>query len=220
MKPSSLNCLIWDALVAAIVVVGVATGRLWKNKDEGLWKMLKSRMGQPKWDFTQSWASIFTGAGVIATSILSAQVVGAPSTASYAAISIMFGALVVMAPLVYNFVRTSQEVPGECGKKAYQYQGYVGVFLIASAITVWGASGQIVVIGFLLEELRGSHFVSYAVARLFQCLLAAVELALLISAGRTIYWTVEQQMVHWSERLRTFAAGSTARPRLPDWPLL
>jgi len=229
MQASCLDHLIWIALAIAIAVVGAATTRLAKG-DTGkkCTDLLKARMGLPKWDFSNSWASMFTGAGAIANSILSAQLATQSaeparthSGPAYATVAVIFGAFVIMAPIVYNCSRDLVEVYSHDPKKDYQYQGYVVMFLVASAITVWGAAGQLGLIVLLLDELRSAGFILYFVARLFQVILACVAVLLLFYAERTIFWTVGQQIVKESGgRRNLFKAQGEMKPDLPNWPLL
>src|SRR5437899_581821 len=118
MQASCLDHLIWIALAIAIAVVGAATTRLAKG-DTGkkCTDLLKARMGLPKWDFSNSWASMFTGAGAIANSILSAQLATQSaeparthSGPAYATVAVIFGAFVIIASLRRPPARGSQPV--------------------------------------------------------------------------------------------------------------
>ena len=202
---------------------------------------LTSRMGTATWDFSQSWATNITIAGAVLASLLAFA--GLPeygeilSKNSYLSLSVLFGALVMLAPSVYNFIRKPIEIAipdrdNPANTTGLRFQGYVFGFLLAALVIVWGVLSQLLVVGFLLQELVTLGPLPESMGLAFQIVIAFVAVFLLIYCDITIYFTVKRQIAHRdahrNAQLKIAAAADAVaqqaahhlNPPLPSWSLL
>ncbi len=130
------------------------------------WTFLSKRMGAVNWDISNSWASTLTGLGAILTAVISVQVLPQstdtqPITKGYfAVLGALFVAIIAFAVLIYNATRRPIEGVHSLNPNdpntlnvGTQYQGYVGIFFVASTMVLWAAIGQLITIGLFLIEL-------------------------------------------------------------------
>jgi hypothetical protein len=137
------------------------------------------------------------------------------SARSVALVDLLFGFLVALAPFVYNATSvavttvTEPHAPPEVS-----YEGTTVTFLVASALTLWAALGQVATMGLIAAELepRGATFY------VFGAVLAVVVLLMTWYAWRSIRWVLEIQVEH-EARARTLAPD-VPRTRRPTWTLL
>lgn len=232
-SPALASDLVWATLVASAIVLGLAAVAVCQNGYS-----LRARLGAPEWDFSQSWASTLTGIGVIIDAIFQAQLAPGKTLPkeTLGSVAVLFALLVVIAPFAYNVVRSpvlTHPDPDHPDVESYQLQGYVGMFLVAGALTLWGALGQIVTIVLLLDEIRLAGYLADPVVRLFQAILLVLLPALLVYAGRTAYWTVQEQAKVTDGRRAILARvkgldpdaltaeqHAATSPALPPWSLL
>lgn len=110
-----------------------------------------------KWDFSTSWASNLTALGAVLGAVLAK--VALPSGTvlvshdGYTALSLVFGALVVISPFLYTALRTGTPSAGGPSFVGADYR----VFLLATAVTIWGVAGQVGTLGCVLYELQHVH---------------------------------------------------------------
>jgi len=195
---SIVTYVLWGSLLLAVLTIITSELVLLQNR-----LGLSIRMGLPGWDFSQSWASNFTGAGMIINLLLSSQILPKQPDdhlkQTYSCLAVFFATLIIVAPFLYNLFRTPVKVqsnPQKPEKFDLQYQGYAWAFLLASVATLWGALGQLVTIIFLFEEIRGLDFIPGSAIRLLQILLVIVSGSLLFHAGLTVWSTVKSQKDH------------------------
>jgi hypothetical protein len=197
--------LVWGALAYALVVLILIFP--WGTRQ------LCDRMGPEVWDPKKSWASTVTAIGALLATVLSARpelkfkpeiVAAIKHTAKdndefasmiagirteFLGMSIFFGALILVAPLIYNATRTKKKVDdneGEPGEKKDQYQGYVWSFMLSSLITLWGAVGQLMALFLLFGKLELS------LATAFQWLLGVTLFPLIpLYAWRSIRMAIQ-----------------------------
>lgn len=172
-------------------------------------------MGKAQWDFTKSWASTITLIGALLATVLGTKgstlssTSGTPITGSsplslYAALSLFFGILVVVAPLVYSATGKERTVDTPTHQQSLQYQGRVLSFLVTCTLTLWAVFGQLGTIIPLLHALTvapdkststssTSFFVSPTIFMLQICVFGAIILVALY-ALTSIYWTVKEQV--------------------------
>lgn len=109
----------------------------------------------PKWSF-ESWATHLTAVGALLGTVLgTASLPETPTQidkTSLVALSLLFGALVVVAPFVFEAIQrptpaTSAESEGG--------SGFVGVLLLSCAITFGAVIGEIVTLGLASWEITG-----------------------------------------------------------------
>jgi hypothetical protein len=115
---------------------------------------LTTAIGDASWDFSKSWASNVTIVGAIVGTVLSAKIL--PATAAvvaspngYTALSLIFGSLVVVAPLVFTASRSGKPSPA-----GPVYTGRGWAFMLASAMTLWGVLGELTTVGLVLYEAQ------------------------------------------------------------------
>src|SRR5262249_35260574 len=95
-----------------------------------------------------------TVAGAILGTVLSANVLPATTAVvvspnGYTALSLLFGSLVVLAPLLFTALRVGKPDP-----KAPQYIGRGFAFLVASSVTLWAVLGELATVGLVLYEAQ------------------------------------------------------------------
>jgi hypothetical protein len=103
-------------------------------------------------DFKNSWgANLAVGGGLITgimtTAILSSDRYSS-SSASYAVLAALFAALVPLGAALYGLSRPAS------GAGTTQGDGFVVSFLGTNLIVLWGAFGQLLLIGMFFQELR------------------------------------------------------------------
>jgi hypothetical protein len=209
--PSALaECLAVASLIASTAVVVVSLVLL---RVKGV-KMMQ-RMGPPAWNFSDSWGTNITIGGALLTSVLGFSALPEQihylNKTAYLDLSLIFAALIAIAPAIYALLRTPVV---EAGSSTLQYQGYVLFFALASGVTVWGAIGQIETVGLLFCELGEVGQISHAVLLSLLTILCFVIALLLVYAGRTIYQIASMQ--HSIIKVR----GESVSRHLPSWPVL
>ena len=111
--------------------------------------------GPANWDYSESWATSLTLVGALLGTVLGAGVLPDNldlfSKAGYAGFNVLFGMLVVVAPLVYA---AGQRRIKDSEDKKQQYQGTTLAFALASIVTLWGVFGELATIGLLYREIE------------------------------------------------------------------
>ena len=145
------------------------------------------------------------------------------SKSGYAVLGLMFALLTGLAPLTYNVTRSRSAglarspgatvdvpAPAKTTTDADRrenppadneqppppqdlLQGTVGSFLVASLLTLTATVGQLLVDCLLLIELGIAHRAVKAVIIIAFLALLLLAIALIISVGKTIYWTAMDQ---------------------------
>jgi hypothetical protein len=116
---------------------------------------------------------------------------GEPASVEIFVLSVFFIALSIIAPFFYNAVGPEARPRVNTSEPAKKIQGYVWSFLVACALTLWGASGQIATLVTVLYNLAkpGSphNFLFYV----FAALLAVAFLMIWPYAQKSIRGTIE-----------------------------
>lgn len=157
---------------------------------------LKSRIGPANWDFSKSWGSSLTVVGALLGTILSAGALPeetVTSKATYAGLNLLFGVLILVAPLIYTATQSPKDVHRTKTLKEPQYQGYVVSFLIASAVTLWATVGELVTVVLLFREIQTSRSLPDAAVALMIALAVAAVLLLYFYSFRTLGWILKRQ---------------------------
>lgn len=185
---SSITSIVVASLAAGIALVVGG----WLSCG-GVRAALKTAIGDPSWDFSKSWASNVTVVGAILGTVLSAKIL--PTTTAvvvspngYTALSLLFGSLVVVAPLVFTVLRSAK--PSSTGPV---YTGRGWGFLLASALTLWGVLGELATVGLVLYEAQ--HAKTLALGAVIP-ILATIGFAMLLVAVyglRTVQITLKPQ---------------------------
>jgi hypothetical protein len=187
---------------------------------------LNRRMGSPKWDFSNSWATNITIGGGILVSVL--QFATFPDNgrfldkSSYLAASIALSVLAVIAPQAYNIFRKPAAAADPANPAGIQFQGFVVAFVIAAAVTSWAAIGQAAVTALALGEIYCSGYLSPYLAIPLIVLLILLCLGLVVYAVGTVIFTVGAQTAHPGS-LAAMARDGTPAPAsaaIPPWFIL
>jgi hypothetical protein len=144
------------ALLLALVTTLVAAVIIFRSTD----LFLVARMGTVTFDFKNSWgANVAIGAGILAAlssgAILSQDQYSSNST-TYLLMASLFAALVPLGSALYGLIRP----PAQPGASPTEPQGYVSVYLLSSGIVLWGALGQLLLLGMILRELALARVLS------------------------------------------------------------
>jgi hypothetical protein len=134
-------------LVAAGLMAAVASAKTWH------W--LKNPAPSPKWSFG-SWATHLTAVGALLGTVLgSASLPKTPKQidkTSLVALSLLFGAVVVIAPFVFEAVRRPAATSPKQGEGG---TGFVWVLLLSCALTLGAVIGEITTLGLAAWEITG-----------------------------------------------------------------
>ena len=198
---------------------------------------LTHRMGAPSWRASESWSSNLTVGAGLANGVLALAVVSDftvfMTKPSYAVVSVLLGALVLLAPIVYGISRravtiepdpaasalSSRGVPLPKPVPKEEFEGVVRVFLIAGLLTLWASGGQLLTFALLMAELWRFGALSPVVAAIIAVLVLIVFLALLKYGGVSMYEAASKAKspVPVAKGVR---ARLQPRERALDWSLL
>ncbi len=236
--PAPASYLVWVPMGVAVLVTLIPfLVMLNKKKVSPL-----DKMGSPTWSFKESWASNLTlASGALVTALTFTALPERTehfSKTGYLTLTFIFAALIGIAPFVYNIVRKPVETVNPAGLPVVQHHGYVGLFLLACLLTIWGVIGQLITLWFNVDEIVRANLVVSDVVSMLKYILWAVGIMMLFYAGFSIGWTIDKQKIEKeatreraaTERARAAAAGTEAsrtaarvsveQPSLPDWSLL
>lgn len=175
---------IWTPLLVGLALSGLLIGVRWltlrKESPPNLAPL-------PKWTFKDGWASNVVVIGAVVAALLAAVSSLGPNpfgdfaVAKFVGLNLIFGALVLLAPLAYSTMRTTAGNDSE-----RRTAGTVAGFMIASLGTVWAAFGQLS--SLLILVSAAPHSILELVTLGALLLVAALFVA--VYAWRTIAWTV------------------------------
>lgn len=164
---------------------------------------LDEPMGSPSWRASESWSSNLTvGAGLV-NGVLALAVVSELTVfmtkPSYAVLSMLLGAFVLLAPIVYGISRrrvvvndaghpamTARNILVPQASGAVEFEGSVTVFLIAGVLTLWASGGQLITFALLTVELWRFGALSGPLATIVALLSLAVFAGLLLHGKRSM----------------------------------
>jgi len=164
---------VWFGLIAAAAVI-ILSALFFKLN-------LKQRMGLPEWNASGSLATNVTALGTVLMTVLASTAL--PSTthtlqkSEYATLGLLFGVLVFLAPIIYNSIRVPKDQTPTAA-----YEGYVGMFLLSSLVTMWAVFGQLATIWYVVGELGQARYMSDTSIIVFRGCIAVVTILLLIYA--------------------------------------
>lgn len=210
---ASVARFIFLALVPVVLVA------LWFLVSDA--RVLVLRMGTPGFTFTESWSSTLTIAGAILTTFLTFT--GLPdyghimSKKTYTIASLLFAALIMLAPGVYALFRRTTQVKNETGTKTPQTQGLVLLFLAAAVLTTTGVLAQFKLLGALFSDLGSAGIVSIDTARTFRNICVVLQPVLIVYTGVSVYLTIREQaafeVADTSQRAKYSAEAADAAVR-------
>lgn len=201
---------VWISLAIAFVLVLTR----WATLTDG--PGLSASLGEVNWSFNDSWATTLTALGALLGTILSTTGVlpASPrplSTAALGGLNLLFGLLVLLAPLLFSsFARARGSKEGDEGPS---YEGTVWAFLVSCVLTIWAVLGELVTIFVLLQELVAGAL-SESLSWLFLILTALGAVLLGIYSCGTIKATLSFR----TETTESAAAGGGTQLR--RWSLL
>jgi hypothetical protein len=151
-------------------------------------------MGSVNWSFERSWGANVTLGGALLMTLLGLTMFPdrphLMTKVSYSLLQVLFGALVSLAPLVYNLIRREVQV-NIGGIPRVEVQGYVIMFLIAGGLVLWAALGQVATLSIVTEEFISSGTLEWTAGRALQGLAILLFLLLLVYGFRSLYLTAK-----------------------------
>ena len=212
--PSRVNCLVLGTLIAALLFVGIRAGDLGKLRPSEL----KKRMGPPDWKFSESWASTLTlVGGILGTILAQSDVLPTPThylpNAAYGALNVLFVMTTLLAPLLYAAMQTVEE-----GKGEPKFLGFVGWFLVASAVTLWGVLGELLTVALLVAEMQIGGALPLQSIGVFLALVLLALVLLGFYLWRGIDWRLKYQTIP-TVPPDAEAERDRIEPRLRSWPV-
>ena len=225
---SIVKVVFFASLSIAGLIALISAIRLWRKSIR-----LSRPMGGASWSFEQSWgANVTIGAAILTTFLTTLAFPVHPHVmekTSYSLLQIMFTALIALAPLVYGLIRKSVPVNAN-GLVAVDTRGYVVMFLLAGGLVLWGAFGQILTLGVLIEEFILSGNLALSLGRATQGLAIILALLLIVYGLQSLYRTAKDLSKDPDEHQPkpSFRSGTALtedeqtrlkRP-MPEWPLL
>ena len=166
-------------------------------------------MGKAQWDFSKSWASTITAVGALLATVLSTKGIGT-LLSLYAALSIFFGILVAVAPLVYSATGQERPIDTPTGQQSLQYKGRVLAFLVTCMLTLWAVFDELETIIPLLKDLttappagqQPQSFFSSSIILMLQIFVIGAMILVAVYALTSIYWTVKEQVSQTAKKNR------------------
>jgi hypothetical protein len=181
------NILVSLAFVAAILIVIISYLYL-RRKDH---YYLSELMGKGQWEFSKSWATNITILGSLFCTIIAQDT---DDALKYAGLSVFFGVLVVISPLVYNAVSQPYTKHNSTGDEEIQYLSPLWAFLVSAALTLWAVLGQLATVITLLTTVTLKTSLSYSVTSLLLICMVLATALIVIYGFKTIIWTVRAQI--------------------------
>jgi hypothetical protein len=185
----------WPFFAAMLVAAGVLgvlalEGSRWKRRNEIL-------AVDSSWSFKDSWLTNFSALGAILGTLLAAsglfdEIMPGVSTAYFLGLNVLFGGLVLSAPVIYAAASvwrtdpskpTRDDAPPEVeasGQKPAVAKGRVLGILLGTSLTVWGVSGQLFTLILLTWATNVDLWVKYVLTML---LLAALIVVVWYAVG-------------------------------------
>jgi len=181
------NILVSLAFVASILIVIISYLYL-RRKDH---YYLSEHMGKGQWEFSKSWATNITILGSLFCAIIAQDT---DEALKYAGLSVFFGVLVVISPLVYNAASQPHTKHNATGDEEIQYLSPLWAFLVSAALTLWAVLGQLATVITLLTSVAVKSSLSYSVTSLLLICMVLATVLVVIYGFKTIVWTVREQV--------------------------
>jgi hypothetical protein len=206
-----VNILVSLAFVAAIFITIISYIFLRKYHF-----YLTEHMGKGQWDFSKSWATNITIFGSLVCTIIAQDTV---NKLVYAGLSVFFGVLVVISPMVYNATSQPRMKHSTTGDEEIQHLSPIWAFLISAALTLWAVLGQLAVVITLLiiallpnsVVLQHPYWSGYFALINYVIIVFMVLATALVGvyAYKTILWTVREQVSPEAKNYRRKALYET-----------
>jgi hypothetical protein len=213
---SLVNQLLW---IPCAVAFGLALARYLSLRLSG--RLTRgNRLGAVNFDFSKSFASTITVVGALLGTVLSASVLPEETRlltkAEYTTLSLVFGALVVVAGIV--FAASERPAEGEELKADVdlKYEGGVGAFFVSAGFTLWAAAGQVACLALIIVESEEAGRMPVAASVIFAILLAIAAGAIVVYTWKRMRWVIENR----ANVMLQDAQGKTVEQKTAPWPLL
>ncbi|MFL6214768.1 MAG: hypothetical protein ACJ74J_12860 [Blastocatellia bacterium] len=194
------------------IAVTIGLVCIWVLRDK-----LGKQMGLPAW----SSSSLATNLGFITSLAAATANLLVPvkphllQKSEYTTLSMLFAALITVAPLAYSSIRLQPQSDGSAATP--NYKGYVVLLILTNIITLWGAFGALTVVAFYFIELAEAHLLSPFASWVFLISLVLIGLLLILYAISSTLVTVRASTSDGGEPVRV--SGETTSQPL-RWPLL
>lgn len=176
---------------------------------------LLSRMGGVAFDVGQSWGSNLAIGGAIVTALTSTTVLPRDqySTQStiYTLLAALFGAFVPLGAAMYALLRQNVAVG-----LTTQRQGFVVVYMLSSGLVLWGAFGQLLLVGMLVREIESARVLGESAADILIILMRLLIAALVVYATVAGPIAAQTSLGVRPPVVPPNAAGGNQPARLPD----
>jgi hypothetical protein len=131
---------------------------LWKFKGK-----LTRPMGSSQWTFSSSAATNLAVVGsLLGVVLVSSSIPDFPhqmSKQSFIVVGLTFAVLAGLSPILYNFL-CKPIGPNSTNPQILDFEGWVWLFLVADALTIWAACGQLATLMLLFNEFAIRQFIS------------------------------------------------------------
>jgi hypothetical protein len=170
-------------------------------------------LGPANWDYSQSWATSLTLVGALLGTVLGAGVLPDKldlfTKAGYSAFNVLFGMLVLAAPLFYTALQTRGK---DAAGRKQQYEGTIWAFGVASIATLWGVFGQLATVGLLFREIEKAGNLSTVLVTASWIVLGLIAVAAGVYSARRMQQIVAEPT--------TAEEGVAPRTAAGTWSLL
>jgi hypothetical protein len=185
---------------------------------------LEKPMGSSEWSFSASAATNITVVGTLLTGVLvSTAVPDNPhylTKQGYFVLSLLFGIVVSLAPIVYNFCCRPTE-PDPANPQSLGFAGSVWLFLLSAAFTVWGIFGQLTTMSVMFQEFARRKTISQLSAWGEWVVAGSVAVSILFYCYRCIDYYVKKHPARLSgaekAKLGTNMLASITSDGAPRW---
>lgn len=180
--PCGLRLPLYGGLIIGVIYLAYSLPTLWQRRGR--------LMGGPQWNFGTSFATNFT----VGTGLLSLVLGGSVITDAlhymtkthYVVLSLMFAAILLIAPALFTFFSTPHKFPSASGPSVMAPAGPVWLFVLASTLMVGAVVGQLLTVGLAMDEVRFRGYLSNGAFFLFALLLCVAGIGAFVSATRVV----------------------------------
>jgi hypothetical protein len=185
---STLTVLL--TLLGCFIISLVTAGAAW-SKTRPSWDF---KLGPPAWDFTKSWSSNTSLAGAIIVTALTLsalpELTQYASKSGYSILALLIAFAAIVAPFVFTAFRSGVIKKDPTTKLPFvEYHGFLCLFLISCAITMFAGLAQLVVAHWLLYEI----FREYSLSWLLLVSMAALGGSMCVYACYSMRLTIQLQ---------------------------
>lgn len=179
-------------LIGFIAGIGYLLIALWCLR-----KSLGKPMGGPQWGFGTSFATNFTvGTGLLGLVLGGSVITDALHYLTkfhYVLLSLLFAALLLIAPALFSFFSRQQKFPSSSGPAVMAPAGWVWLYIVTSALMVGAVVGQLVTVGFAMAEVKHRGYLGDLLLDFVLVLLFATVVGTVVCAANVVPSYLKQQ---------------------------